>query len=79
MLCSAFSLSESRTALHITKFTTMSDSNNQECCGNAAPRKPGFVKRLVNRLDAALKAKSEEKAESGCCGKADDGKGGKCC
>lgn len=57
----------------------MSDSNKQECCGNAAPRKPGFVKRLVNRLDAALKARSEEKAESGCCGKADDGKGGKCC
>ncbi|MFP4352765.1 MAG: hypothetical protein ACLFRP_07455 [Puniceicoccaceae bacterium] len=57
----------------------MTDSNKEECRGNAAPRKPGFIKRLVNRLDASLKARSEEKAEGGCCGKAAGGKGGKCC
>jgi|GEM_PF-2410689 len=49
----------------------------------AAPRtsKPGFFKRLVDKLDRSLKSKADSRAQqSSCCGSAnDDGKGKKCC
>lgn len=45
-----------------------------------AAKKPGFFGRLMGKLDAAMKAKAEEKAKEGCCcGDDDTGKGGKCC
>jgi hypothetical protein len=44
----------------------------EDCC------KPGFFKRLVRKLDAAMKTKAEEKAEQGSCCSGND-KSGKCC
>jgi hypothetical protein len=43
--------------------------------------KPGFFKRVVDKVDTAMKAKAEEKSQqSSCCGSGDgDDKGGKCC
>lgn len=43
--------------------------------------KPGFFKRILNKLDDAMKKKAVEKSQqSSCCGSgSDDGKGGKCC
>jgi len=42
--------------------------------------KPGFFKRLVEKLDMAMKQKADAKAEGGCCCSGDDkGRGGKCC
>ena len=41
--------------------------------------KQGWMARLVEKLDASMKAKAEIKSQSSCCC-ADDGKGGgKCC
>ncbi len=41
--------------------------------------KPGLFKRIVSKVDAAMKQKAEAKAqENSCCG-GKDGKGGKCC
>ncbi len=42
-----------------------------------APEKKGFFKRIVNKLDGAMKEKADQKSQEGCCGS--DGKGGKCC
>lgn len=54
---------------------------NQQTKGSetsAAAAKPGWIARLVNKLDASMKAKADQKATPGCC--CDDGKGGgKCC
>ncbi len=41
--------------------------------------KPGFFKRLIEKLDAAMKQKADAKAGGGCCSGDDKGKGGKCC
>ncbi len=42
--------------------------------------KPGFFKRIVDKVDTAMKAKAEEKSQqSSCCGSGDGDKGGKCC
>ena len=43
------------------------------------PKKPGFMGRMIQKLDQAMKKKAEEKARGeGCCGD-DDNQGGKCC
>lgn len=45
---------------------------------NPATEKQGFFKRIVNKLDGAMKEKADQKSQEGsCCGS--DGKGGKCC
>ncbi len=41
-------------------------------------KKPGFFKRIVDKVDTAMKVKADEKSKQSCCG-SDDGKGGKCC
>tara|TARA_R110002074_G_scaffold67374_1_gene158673 strand:- start:37 stop:210 length:174 start_codon:yes stop_codon:yes gene_type:complete len=42
-------------------------------------KEPGFLGRIVQKLDDSMKKKAEEKTEQGtCCGGSDD-KGGKCC
>lgn len=49
---------------------------------NQAPssEKPGLLKRLFDKVDAAMKAKADEKAESGCCCSSESkDKSGKCC
>lgn len=54
----------------------------EKCCEEkpAEPKKPGFFKRLVDKLDDSMKAKAEEKSsQSSCCGGSGSGKGGKCC
>ena len=33
----------------------------------ATAEKPGFFKRMVNKLDTAMKEKAEAKAAEGCC------------
>ncbi len=38
----------------------------------------GLLRRMVERLDRAMKAAAERKTSSGCCGPG-SGKGGKCC
>lgn len=44
---------------------------------SAAPKKkPGFLQRMIEKLDKAMKQKANEKS-GGCCG--GGGKGGKCC
>lgn len=53
----------------------MNTDQKENCCSTP---KPGFFRRLIERLDRAMKAKAE-KAEN-CCGPKDgNGKGGKCC
>jgi hypothetical protein len=42
--------------------------------------KPGFFKRILTKMDAAMKEKADEQAKnSSCCSGDDKGKGGKCC
>jgi hypothetical protein len=43
--------------------------------------KPGFFKRIVDKVDTSMKKKADEKSQqSSCCGSEDSGgKGGKCC
>jgi hypothetical protein len=44
-------------------------------------KKPGFFKRIIDKIDTAMKVKlkSDEKSQSSCCSEDSDGKGGKCC
>lgn len=44
-------------------------------------QKPGFFKRIVDKLDSSLKEKADAKSEQPCCGSSAraKGKGGKCC
>ncbi|MBL4575464.1 MAG: hypothetical protein JKY51_05095 [Opitutaceae bacterium] len=42
-------------------------------------KKPGFLKRIIDKVDTAMKVKSDEKSQSSCCSEDSDGKGGKCC
>jgi hypothetical protein len=42
-------------------------------------KKPGFFKRIVDKVDTAMKVKAGEKSQSSCCSGDSDGKGGKCC
>lgn len=44
-------------------------------------KQPGFLQRMLEKLDRQMKDKAEEKARSGSCCSPDrsDGKGGKCC
>ncbi len=41
--------------------------------------KPGFFKRIVTKMDDAMKAKADQKSQSNCCSGDDKGSGGKCC
>ena len=42
--------------------------------------KPGFFKRILSKVDTAMKEKADEQAkDSSCCSGEDKGKGGKCC
>ncbi len=43
--------------------------------------KPGFIKRLLDKLDQSLKAKSDAKAAQPCCCKSEqkEGEDKKCC
>ena len=43
-----------------------------------AGARPGFLKRIFEKIDSAMKAKAEEKGKQDCCCSNDD-KGGKCC
>ncbi|MEZ5276367.1 MAG: hypothetical protein R3F07_08315 [Opitutaceae bacterium] len=55
---------------------------NENTTTRSAPaEKPGFLKRLVDKLDSSLKQKAEEKSNQTCCGGSgvSKGKGGKCC
>jgi hypothetical protein len=54
------------------------EKEKTSCC--EPEKKPGLIKRLVEKLDRSMKAKADEKAKSGCCcGGGSDDKGGKCC
>jgi hypothetical protein len=56
--------------------TKQSDNNLQP---SDSP-KPGFFKRILNKVDTAMKEKADEQAKnSQCCSGDDNGKGGKCC
>lgn len=52
----------------------MKDTNTIEKTTPA--EKPGLLKRIVAKVDGAMKQKADAKAQSGCCG---GGKGDKCC
>ena len=42
--------------------------------------KPSFFKRILTKMDSAMKEKADEQAKnSQCCSGDDKGKGGKCC
>ncbi len=42
--------------------------------------KAGFFKRILNKVDTAMKEKADEQAKnSQCCSDDDKGEGGKCC
>ena len=41
--------------------------------------KPGFFKRILNKVDTAMKDKADEQAKNSQCCSGDNGKGGKCC
>lgn len=60
----------------IIKMTQQPSNNLQP---NDAP-KPGFFKRILTKVDTAIKEKADEQAKnSSCCSDDDKGKGGKCC
>jgi hypothetical protein len=48
---------------------------------NTSATKTGFFKRILTKMDSAMKEKADEQAKnSQCCSGDDDkGKGGKCC
>ena len=56
---------------------------NEQPTNNLKPTdapKPGFFKRILNKVDTAMKEKADEQAKnSSCCSDDDKGKGGKCC
>ena len=57
----------------------MTDSSNNPLKPSDAP-KPGFFKRILSKVDTAMKEKADEQAkDSSCCSGDDKGKGGKCC
>lgn len=42
--------------------------------------KPGFFKRILTKMDTAMKEKADKQAKnSSCCSGDDNGKGDKCC
>jgi len=57
--------------------------NNEEAKNETTTpaEKPGFFKRMVNKLDTAMKEKADDQAEEGCCcGSSDtDDTGEGCC
>jgi hypothetical protein len=44
-----------------------------------APKKSGLFTRILNKVDASMKAKADEAAKSDCCSGGKNGKGDKCC
>jgi hypothetical protein len=57
----------------------MTDPSNNHLKPSDAP-KPGFFKRILTKVDDAMKEKAEQQAKnSQCCSGDDNGKGGKCC
>jgi hypothetical protein len=46
---------------------------------NKTETKPGFFARILNKVDASMKAKADEAAKQSCCPDNKNGKGGKCC
>jgi hypothetical protein len=56
-------------------------SNEETKTNVATEEKPGFFKRMVDKIDTAMKEKAEAKASEGCCCGPDskDEKGKKCC
>lgn len=59
----------------------MNDPKTATAEKTESKEKPGFFKRMVDKLDGAMKEKAEEKSQQSCCGGSDtgDGKGGRCC
>ena len=56
----------------------------ENCCSDETmtPEKPGFFKRMFEKLDKSMKEKADKQSGSGCCcGDSDDesAKGTKCC
>jgi hypothetical protein len=55
----------------------------ENCCSNETrtpAEKPGFFKRMFDKLDKSMKEKAEKQAEEGCCcSDEESGKGDKCC
>lgn len=56
--------------------TTTSSTNPKNAEQTA--KKPGFFGRILQKIDASMKQKAEQKSKSDCCG-GDNSKGGKCC
>jgi hypothetical protein len=56
------------------------DKSKQDRTSNETTATPpsGFFKRIFTKVDAAMKAKADQAAQSNCCSDK-DGKGGKCC
>lgn len=63
------------------KQTKMTEPTKKQADGNdgGAGEKPGFFKRLIEKLDESMARKAEEKAKKGSCCGGGDSKGGKCC
>ena len=60
----------------------MKDTKTDKPAKFKTSEKPSFFKRIVNKVDSAMKAKADQQSEeSNCCGGSgsSDGKGGKCC
>lgn len=62
---------------------TMKEKNEERTMpsGESPGKEPGFLGRLIRKLDEGMKQKAEQKhEEGGCCGGGGQGKGGgKCC
>jgi len=57
----------------------MTDPSNNPLKPSDAP-KLGFFKRMLTKVDTAMKEQADEQVKnSSCCSSDDKGKGGKCC
>jgi hypothetical protein len=58
--------------------STMNETPISQTQQNHPPRKPGLFKRMIDKLDQAMKQKADQKTKPCCCsGESDKGK--KCC
>jgi hypothetical protein len=55
------------------------NSKHHQSSPASTDKKPGFIGKIFQKLDAAMKQKADEKSQqNSCCGQGNN-KGGKCC
>lgn len=66
-------------AAYAMRFNLTMKTETKENKLQPAPEKPGFFTRILNKVDASMKAKADEASKSECCSGDKKDKSGKCC